>query len=230
MARDDFLRDIRRAVSFMAPRVETDSPFLDANYIERMLRGADLWLSQKVVEAFQPEDYLDERTREDLVQAVGEFRAVAQKVPPNAPATREQRDAALKPFRCIIQVVQTLVREDWLRASADLLAQAEGWAREAGWPTKRFPKDITEDFIGRYKQERLVYSAEGAQLALIPVGRYAPGTDGLFDLAVLPAYDSAMVVRQGEKWFIYPLPGEETRQDWSKEAFLSTSLKLARLP
>jgi hypothetical protein len=51
MARDEFFRDIRRAVSFMAPRVETDSPFLDTNYIERMLRGADLWLSQKVVTA-----------------------------------------------------------------------------------------------------------------------------------------------------------------------------------
>jgi hypothetical protein len=151
-------------------------------------------------------------------------------VPPDAPAKREQRDAAVEPFKHIVRVVQTLVREDWLWASAALLAQAEVWAGEAGWPTRRFPKDITEDFIGQYKQERLVYSAEGTQLALIPVGRYAPGTDGLFDLAVLPAYDSAMVVRKGRSWFIYPLPGEEKRQDWSKEAFVSTSLKLARLP
>ena len=56
---------------------------------------------------------------------------------------------------------------------------------------------MTEDFIGQYKLDRLVYSAEGVQLALISVGRYAPGTEGMFDLAVMPAYDSVMVVRQG---------------------------------
>ena len=89
---------------------------------------------------------------------------------------------------------------------------------------------MTEDFIGTYKQERLVFAAEGAQLALVPVGRFAPGTEGLFDLAVMPAYDSVMVVRQGTRWFIHPLPGDEVRQDWSKEAFLTTSLRLARLP
>src|SRR5579871_4308351 len=88
MARDEFFRDIRRAVSFMAPRVEADSPFTDTNYIERMLRGADLWLSQKAVEAFRPEDYadLDESTRQGLVRAVDKFLAVARTVPPNAPA------------------------------------------------------------------------------------------------------------------------------------------------
>jgi hypothetical protein len=232
MARDEFFRDIRRAVSFMAPRVEADSPFTDTNYIERMLRGVDLWLSPKVVEAFRQEDYpdLEERTRENLVRAVGDFLEVARKVPSNASAAPEQRDAALEPFKHIIQGVQSLVLEDWLRASTALLADAEGWAREAGWPTRRFPKEITEDFIGSYKQERLVYSAEGAQLALLPVGRYAPGTDGLFDLAVLPAFDSVMVVRQSERWFIHPLPGKERRLDWSREAFLSTSLELARLP
>ena len=96
MARDEFFRDIRRAVSFMAPRVEADSPFTDAKYIERMLRESDLWLSRKVVEAFHPDDYsdLDDGTRKVLVRAAKEFLAVAITVPLDAPATREQRDAA----------------------------------------------------------------------------------------------------------------------------------------
>ena len=229
MARDEFFRDIRRAVSFMAPRVEADSPFTDTHYIERMLRGTDMWLAQGVVAAFRPDDFpdLDESARARLAGAVSDFLAVARTVPPKEPARQEQRDAALGPFMQIIQAVQSLVRDDWMRASSKLLGEAEEWAKEVGWPTKRYSKDITEDFIGTYKQDRLVFSAEGTQLVLVPVGRFAPGTDGMFDLAVMPAYDSVMVVRQGDRWFIHPLPWEEKRQDWSKDAFLGTSLKLS---
>jgi hypothetical protein len=232
MARDEFFRDIRRAVSFMAPRVEADSPFTDSSYIEKMLNGNDMWLTQGVTAAFRAEEFpdLDEGTRERLSQAVSQFGTVARAVTPKSPATTEQRDAALRPFMQIVQIVQGLVRDDWLQASRSLLAQAEGWAKESGWPTKRYSKQMTEDFIGTYNLDRLVFAAEGAQLALVPVGRFAPGTDGVFDLAVMPAYDSVMVVRKGNRWFIHPLPGEEGRQDWSKEAFFSASLMLARLP
>ncbi len=232
MARDEFFADVRRAVSFMAPRVEADSPFTDTNYIQRMLRGADLWLSRKVVEAFRPDDFadVDGGVRDALVKAVDEFRSVAATVNPGEPTRSEQRDAALSPFTQIVKIVQDLVRDDWVSASTVLLAEAEDWAKEQGWPTRRFPKDVTEDFIGNYRLDKLVYSAEGAQLALIPVGRFAPWTDGMFDLAVMPAYDSVMVVRERGRWFIHPLPGEERRQDWSKDAFVSKSLELARLP
>jgi hypothetical protein len=231
MARDEFFADIRRAVSFMAPRVEAVSPFTDTNYIRRMLRGADLWLSREVVDAFRPDDFadVDRGVRDALIKEVNAFRRVAETVNPKEPTKPEQRDAALRPFTRIVKIVQKMVRDDWMSASAALLAEAEGWAREEGWPTRRFPKDITEDFIGNYRQDTLVYSAEGAQLALVPVGRFAPGTDGVFDLAVMPAYDSVMVVREKGRWFIHPLPGEEGRQDWSKGAFITESLKLARL-
>jgi hypothetical protein len=231
MARDEFFADIRRAVSFMAPRVEADSPFTDTNYIQKMLRGTDLWLSRKVVEAFRPDDFaeVDGGVRDTLKRAVAKFRRVAETVNPSEPTRPEQRKAALAPFTQIVKIVQGLVCDDWISASAALLAEAEGWAREEGWPTRRFPKDITEDFIGNYRLDRLVYSAEGAQLALVPVGRFVPGTDGMFDLAVMPAYDSVMVDREKGRWFIHGLPGEEGRQDWSKEAFLKRSLQLARL-
>ena len=231
MARDEFFADVRCAVTFMAPRVQADSPFTDTNYIQKMLRGTDLWLTPKVVEAFRPDDFadVDEGLRNDLSKAVKEFRQVAARVNSSEPALPEQRDAALSPFTQIVKIVQVLVRDDWVTASTALLAEAENWAKEQDWPTKRFFKDITEDFIGNYRLDKLVYSAEGAQLALIPVGRFAPGTDGMFDLAVMPAYDSVMVIREKGRWFIHPLPKEEGRQDWSKEAFTNKSLHLARL-
>ena len=232
MARDEFFRDIRRAVSFMAPRVDANSPFLDSRNVERMLQGTDTWLAAGVAAAFRSEDFsdLDETTREALNRSVAEFLGVARAVAPDKPATVEQRDAGLRPFMKIFQIVQGLLRDDWMQAATGLLAEAEAWVREAGWPSKRYSKEVTEDFIGIYKLDRLVFSAEGAQLALVPVGRFAPGTDGMFDLAVMPAYDSVMVVRHGNRWFIHPQPGEEGRQGWSKEAFLAASLTLARLP
>ena len=83
MGRDVFFRDVRRAVSFMAPCVESDSPFTDPRYIERMLQGTDIWLARGTVTDFRPEDFpdLDERTREELsrsrqgVSRSGKFRA-----------------------------------------------------------------------------------------------------------------------------------------------------------
>lgn len=231
MARDEFFADVRGAVGFMAPSVEADSPFTDTNYIEKMLRSADLWLTPSVVSAFKPEDFadIDEGTRVALSDAVRKFRSVAAQVNPSGPALPEQRDAARPPFKQIVETVQILVRKDWVGASTALLADAENWAREQGWPTKRFPKDITEDFIGKYNLDKLVYSAEGSQLALIPLGRFAPGTHGIFDLAVLPVYDSVQVVRRNDRWFIDPLPNETGRVVWSREAFIARSLLLARL-
>ncbi len=232
MARDNFFADVRRAVSIVAPRVETNSPFTNNDYLQKMLRAADLWLTPTVVAAFEPGDFadVDGGVRDMLANSVEEFRRIATAVDPNGPVRPEQREAALPSFTQVVKIVQEFVREDWVSASAALLAEAEVWAKEQGWPTKRFSRDLTEDFIGQYRLKRLLYSTEGAQLALIPVGRFAPGTDGMFDLAVMPAYDSMMVVRQQGQWFVYPLPGQEGQQDWSKETFVSKSHDLARLP
>lgn len=233
MARDEFFADVRRAVQFMAPRVEPDSPFTDPDYIRKMLRMGDpshLWLSSGVVQAYRPEDYADDPREAELGAAVAGFREVAAKVDPQGPVRQQQLDDAIPPFVTIVRTVQDLVREDWLLASNALLDEAEGWAKSQDWPTKRYARPITEGFVGRYELDRLIYSTEGAQLALIPVGRFVPGTDGMLDLAVMPAYDSMNVVRRNRQWSIQPLPGEEGQEDWSRPAFIRKSLDLARLP
>ena len=123
-----FFEDVRRAVSFMAPRVEADTPFTDTHYIEKMLQGTDMWLARGVVEAFRPEDFpdVDDRTRAELTRAVSEFVAVARAVPPKEPATSDQRNTALRPFVQIVQVVQKVLRDDWVQASNGLLGEAGG--------------------------------------------------------------------------------------------------------
>jgi len=233
MARDDFFRNVRRALVFMAPRVEVDNPYTKPEYVERMLRGTDMWLAQSSVDGFRPEDYSEfsADVRSELERAVKDFLSVAKTVSSREPAKKEQMEAALVPFMQIVRVTQRFILEDWMSAANKLLAEAEQWAHSAEWPTKRYPKEIAEDFIGTYKLDKLVFAAEGSQLALVPVGRFAPGTDGMFDLAVLPSYDSVMVVREKNRWFVHPLANEEgKRKEWLKDVFLDTSIKLARLP
>jgi hypothetical protein len=233
MARADFARNVRGALLFMAPRVEVDNPYTKPEYVEKILRGTDIWLAQGSVEGYRPEDFADlpSQERSSLESAVHDFVAVAKTVAPKAAASREQVEAAVPSFLHIVRVIQGLLRNEWLDAAAQLVAEADEWAHAAGWPTKRYPKEIAEDFIGTYKVDKLVFAAEGSQLALVPVGRFAPGTDGMFDLAVLPSYDSSMVVREGDRWFIHPLPNEEAkRRDWQREVFVETCLELARLP
>ena len=233
MARDEFFADVRRAVQFMAPRVEADSPFTDPEYIRKMLRVGDPldhWLSSRVVQAFRPEDFVEDPRGAELADAVTRFRQVAAGVDPTGPVRWDQLDAAIPPFVVIVRTIQDLIREDWLAASNALLDEAEGWAKGQEWPTRRFSRQITEDFVGKYELDRLIYSAEGAQLALIPVGRFVPGTDGMLDLAVMPAYDSMNVIRRKRHWSIEPLPGVKGQEDWSKTAFIAKSLDLARLP
>jgi hypothetical protein len=185
MARDQFYQDVRVAVMFMAPRVDADMTFTDAGYIEKKLQGTDIWLARGVVAGFDPDDFSD---LDDETQAVNDFSAAADIIASTVPLTIQQRNAALQPFTQIVQIVQGLVLEDWIQAAKKLLDEAEGLAKSIDWPCKRYTKEITEDFIGTYRLDRLVFAVEGVQMALVPVGRFAPGTDGMFELAVLPAY------------------------------------------
>jgi hypothetical protein len=164
MARNDFFRNVRRAMLFMAPRVSADNPYTNPEYVERMLRGSDLWLTKGAVEGFRPEDFpeLTEADRSNLEKAVHEFIGVARSLPGKEPAKKEQRDAAISPFMLVVGVVQKLLRDDWLSAAGNLLAEAENWARSCDWPSKRYPKEIAEDFIGTYNLDKLVFAVEGS--------------------------------------------------------------------
>jgi hypothetical protein len=108
MARNEFFADVRRAVSWMAPRVEADSPFTDVGYTQKMLRSADLWITPSTVAAFNLDDFadVDEGRRDSLFKSVDEFRRVAAGVNPRGPALPQQRDAALSPFTRIVQIVR----------------------------------------------------------------------------------------------------------------------------
>jgi hypothetical protein len=231
MPKDEFFQSVRTAVRFLAPRVETDSPYLEPEGLERGLANATIWLTPKSVEGFDPADFSDlpSTERNTLVEEIEQFVAAAEDVPSHQPARADQVERALPHFRDIVSFVQRTMREEWVQSANRLLDEAQGWAQARDWPIRRYPKRIAEDLLGTYTLDKLVFAAEGSQLVLNPVGRFAPRTEGIFDLAVLPVYESMMVVRQRGRWFIESPPDRDERWDWSEAAFVETARKLARL-
>ena len=231
MAKQDFFQSVRTAVRFLAPRVETDNPYTKPSELEQRLRGAAIWLTPKSVEGFNPQDFCDvpEQERESLIQDVSSFIGVAEAVRPDRPAKPGEVETALPRFLKIVTTVQKLLSDEWIDAANRMLDEACAWAKARQWPTQFFPRQISEDFIGTYELRKLVFAVQGSQLVLNPVGRFAPGADGMFDLAVLPVYESVMILRQLGQWHIHPLSGENQRREWSEGAFVETAEKLARL-
>jgi hypothetical protein len=232
MAKEDFLMSVRTAVGTLLPRVDADHPYTDRNELEGILRRSVLWLSKSAVAGFERGgfDDLDPETRAVLDRDVSAFLDVASKVDPKGPATPDQVAAALPPFLEIAEITRKYTLDEWLKSAGGLTDQAAGWAEAEGWPTKRYRWTFTEPFLGTYELDRLIYGVMGSQLALIPIGRYTMRSKGVFDLAVMPAYESIMVSRTPKgRWMIDPLPGETKSRPWNASNFVDVSEKLSRM-
>lgn len=93
------------------------------------------------------------------------------------------------------------VRDDWVRAVEQLVADVEGWCRENNWPTRRIPKRLTESPIGEYVVPALHLQFDLVQLLLEPVARFVPGAEGVTDLYSMPRYDDvASIYRREGAW------------------------------
>jgi len=109
MAKQDFLDNFRIARNlFFHPHVETDSPSLDQETMQRIIGRAAIWLTPRSVKGFNAADFpelgLDrQRELQDSVQA---FLAIATKVPPKEAATKEQLGNAQVAFQKILEILQ----------------------------------------------------------------------------------------------------------------------------
>jgi len=95
MAKQEFLSNFRIARNLFAHQhVQADDARIDPQAMERLLARAAIWLTPKSVKAFNVADFaeLGPDQQSELKNAVQEFLAVANKVPPNEPATPEQFD------------------------------------------------------------------------------------------------------------------------------------------
>ena len=77
----------------------------------------------------------------------------------------------------------------WLDGLAALVESVEGWARELGWSTRRIEKRLDDAEIGSYQAPALIMQEETTRALLDPIGRSTPGSDGVVDLYLMPAFD-----------------------------------------
>jgi hypothetical protein len=63
---------------------------------------------------------------------------------------------------------------------------------------------MKDSVLGQYKAPAMLMQRETVEVILDPVGRFAPGTDGVVDLYLLPAYDDiASLYFVGDVWKLH---------------------------
>jgi len=113
MALPDFWTNVRIGAKLFTPQAIVDSPRLDAEAIEHMLRETTHWLTPRVVDGFEKSDFsfLPSGERARLAKLVEDFSRVAAKVGPTAPPRarsgrispaslpRDRRNVGVRPVR-----------------------------------------------------------------------------------------------------------------------------------
>jgi hypothetical protein len=102
-------------------------------------------------------------------------------------------------------------RTMWIHRVNALVADVEQWAREMGWSTRRIEKKLDDARIGKHRVPALLMQEDTCRILLEPVGRSAPGAEGVVDLYLMPAYDDiASLYYAGNQWNLhYLFPGEK---------------------
>lgn len=105
----DFLLNFRIARNLFGhpQKVAADSPTIDTKAISSTLTRAAIWLTPKSVAGFNVDDFLElgPDRQAELRAAVQSFKAVADQVPPDKPATDEQYGNASVAFARILAIL-----------------------------------------------------------------------------------------------------------------------------
>jgi hypothetical protein len=101
------------------------------------------------------------------------------------------------------------LRDEWLNLLADLTSKVKSSAEELDWSTRQIVKKMKDSRLGLYEAPALLMQKETTRVLLDPVTRFAPGTDGVVDLYLMPAYDdiASLYFVDGEWRLHYMFPG-----------------------
>jgi hypothetical protein len=206
MAREDFYRDLSRAWGWLhgSSLVSADSARVNASLLTKQLSRIDLWLSPGNTQEYRQCDFEDlpPETRQELDEAVVQFRELASQVAPDQPATDGQYREGRKRFESVVTVVRRIVLKDWALSVEAIVAEAEAWCEKRQWPARRYVTGLRERLLGDYELPRLLFDANGIRIELKPIARFVVGAVGLCDLSVLPSYESLRVIRSMDGWKI----------------------------
>jgi hypothetical protein len=100
------------------------------------------------------------------------------------------------------------ILSEWLERLSALVSEVESWARDLGWSTRRIEKPMEDSRIGKYKAPSLLMQEGTDRILLEPIARSAPGTEGVVDLYLMPAYDDiASLYYADGRWNMHYLFG-----------------------
>ncbi len=227
--REEFILDVRRSARMLQkPNVEADSDAVDTDAIAKILHRAAQWLTPKVVEHYDPDDFADEQADQQnrLRLAVEEFRRIAGLVPTNQPATVDQFMEGAELLRELIKVLGSMVLSEWMRAIDAVERKVEEWSAEFAWRTRRVNKKMNESLIGPYEARQLLIFAEPNLYVLDPVARFVPGAQAAFDFAIQPSYYTTSMYRDHNGiWYVHLDIGKEMANgrsvEWNRGSFRS---------
>jgi hypothetical protein len=101
------------------------------------------------------------------------------------------------------------LRAEWLERLSSLTELVSSWAAELDWSTRKIEKRMKDSRLGSYAAPALIMQKGATRVLLDPIARFAPGSDGVVDLYLMPAYDDiASLYLVNGKWQLhYMFPG-----------------------
>jgi hypothetical protein len=97
-------------------------------------------------------------------------------------------------------------RAAWLGRVNSLIDEVERWGKELGWSTRRVEKKLEDTRVGTHRVPALLLQEDTCRVLLEPVGRSAPGAEGVVDLYLMPAYDDiAGLYYYDHQWHLHYL-------------------------
>jgi hypothetical protein len=213
------------------PRVSHDEgPRADSVYTST-IHSANLWLTKKSVEGFDPADFANwpKQEREELAKEVEAFLAIAGQVPANKPASKTLSGRARKHLEGAIKIVRQPLLRDWLEAQKRMLEEATSAARSKGWYVEQDEKEVLESLLGAYKAPRLRIRAPDQEVVLDPIALFGSGRQGIVDLVVMPTYETAyFITLKNGHWQIVSPKGTLNSRPFTPQTFVNTITGLSR--
>ena len=94
-------------------------------------------------------------------------------------------------------------RDEWIQLLRELVKEVDGWVKP-DWSTREIDKEMQDSVLGSYSAPALLMQRAFTRVLLEPITRFAPGTDGVVDLYLMPAYDDiASVYRVSGEWKLH---------------------------
>lgn len=81
------------------------------------------------------------------------------------------------------------LRDEWRARLTDLATAVKTWVEDLDWSTRLISKKMQDSVLGPYEAPALIMQRETTRVLLDPIARFAPGTEGVVDLYLMPAYD-----------------------------------------